>query len=310
MTGNCAVFLLFDHRYTDIIKLDNYNRFLPWRGYHETDKKAFGDAVVAFHDAVEACHYIRVDRFDEAVFESRYPEFGRRMKILQDETGKDGMHLGIPTHLSNIRRQYKGLNAYSGFNYNGAFDIADKKVDLPVSQELLEEATRGLPPKYVTVNVGSGECKDGSKVAKTWPAERFEKVMEMFKAKYGAVGIVQIGAGDSGKLEAADAFFLGKPMEQAVAVLKKATFHLDIEGGLVHIASQLGTKCFVLFGPTVAEYYGYENNTNIRAGNCHNCWAIYPDVYRCARDMKEPECMYGITPEMVFEEIDIYMKED
>ena len=72
-------------------------------------------------------------------------------------------------------------------------------------------------------------------------------------------------------------------------------------------ATQLGTKCIVLFGPTVREYYGYEQNINIQAGNCHNCWGLYSDVNRCARDLKEPECMYAITPDMVMRHLEEYM---
>ena len=90
-------------------------------------------------------------------------------------------------------------------------------------------------------------------------------------------------------------------------VLKNTLFHLDIEGGLVHIATQLGTKCIVLFGPTVKEYYGYEENINISVGTCHNCWGLYTDVNRCARGMAEPECMYSIQPELVMGYVDEYL---
>ena len=100
---------------------------------------------------------------------------------------------------------------------------------------------------------------------------------------------------------------MGSDFRLAFYLLKNSIVHIDIEGGLVHIATQLGTKCVVLFGPTIKEYYGYEQNINIQAGGCHNCWGLYSDVNRCARSMEEPECMYSITPELVMGYVDEYM---
>ena len=82
-------------------------------------------------------------------------------------------------------------------------------------------------------------------------------------------------------------------------ILRQSVLHIDIDGGLVHLATHMGTKCIVLFGPTPVSYYGYEENINLKAGNCHECYCLYPETNRCARDMEQPECMYSITPEAV-----------
>ena len=102
-------------------------------------------------------------------------------------------------------------------------------------------------------------------------------------------------------------YFLGKPFSFVTNVLSNSMLHIDIEGGMVHLASNLGTKCLVLFGPTQMKYYGYENNINIMAGDCHDCCGLYADVNKCARNMEKPECMYSITPEMVTEKIVKYL---
>jgi hypothetical protein len=62
-----------------------------------------------------------------------------------------------------------------------------------------------------------------------------------------------------------------------------------------------------LFGPTDERFYGYKQNINIKAGNCHGCYGLYTDINKCARGMEKPECMYSITPENVFKEINDYL---
>jgi ADP-heptose:LPS heptosyltransferase len=52
--------------------------------------------------------------------------------------------------------------------------------------------------------------------------------------------------------------------------------HIDDEGGLVHMATALGTKCAVLFGPTPVGIFGYEQNINICADTCKECFGIVP----------------------------------
>ena len=80
-----------------------------------------------------------------------------------------------------------------------------------------------------------------------------------------------------------------------------------IEGGLVHLATNLGTKCVVLFSPTQPNIYAYPNNINIVYATCNGCYGLYENGYACARGLEKPECMYSITPEMVMEKIAEYI---
>ncbi|MBR5162824.1 MAG: hypothetical protein IKW79_02235, partial [Schwartzia sp.] len=91
-------------------------------------------------------------------------------------------------------------------------------------------------------------------------------------------------------------------------VLRNAVLHVDIEGGLVHLATQLGTKCAVLFGPTPVTFFGYPQNINIVSPRCAGCHGLYEDLNHCAKEQAEPECMRSITPEMVMEAIAKYMR--
>lgn len=257
---------------------------------------------------IEACHFIRVDLFKNSEYREEYADFTNRLNKLMEEGEKENADICMPVHVTNLRRLYNGCNAYSGFNYNGAFEIKDKKVTIPLDSQAEEQFHLLKLGKYITVNYGNGDCKDGSKIAKMWPKEYFEQVITEFQKKYLEIEVVQIGVADAQKLSGADRYLLGEDFKVLAHILKNAILHLDIEGGLVHLASQLGTKCVVLFGPTVAEYYGYEGNINIRVGSCHNCWGLYTDVNKCVRRMKEPECMYGIRPEMVMKHICNYME--
>lgn len=281
----------------------NINRVIPDLGsrYHLNCKN------YALAMTFEACHFITVDCYKENIFTQRYPAFARKIHILQAEIKKDNIDITVPVHVTLIRRVYKGCNAYTGFNYNGAFMVKDKKVNIPLipsGKEYFDSLKLG---SYITVNYGNGECRDGRKVAKAWPLEYFGQVVKRFKEKYPSIEVVQLGEENSPKIKGVDRVIQGENFSRVAYILKHSIFHLDIEGGLVHIASQLGTKCIVLFGPTVLDYYAYERNINIIAGRCHNCWGIYSDINKCARDLEEPECMYSIVPDMVMERICEYM---
>lgn len=162
---------------------------------------------------------------------------------------------------------------------------------------------------YITVNFGNGDSEGAEGIAKSWSKDSFEKVIAWVKKTYQDINVIQLGGKNAAHLIGADKVVLGKDFRLVFHILKHSLLHVDIEGGLVHIATQLGTKCIVLFGPTVLHYYGYEQNINIRAGECRECWGLYSNVNKCARDLAEPECMKRITPEMVTDAIDLYFAE-
>lgn len=91
-------------------------------------------------------------------------------------------------------------------------------------------------------------------------------------------------------------------------ILKNALFHLDCEGGLVHLATAIGTKCIVLFGPTPLKYYAYPQNVNIHTGVCEGCMDLSDNwPYECINNKRQC-CMYSITPEMVMKNINYITK--
>ena len=234
--------------------------------------------------------------------------FIERINKLIERCKFENFNFNTPYAVMFYRRMYNKENCYTGFNYGDVFSIKDIQIKIPSPQKYIEQFKKIGLQNYITINTGNGTNKDSVAVAKSWPKERFQKVSNMFKERYPNIKIVQIGLPEESKIIGADKYFMGESFGLVAEILRNAIFHLDIEGGLVHLASQIGTKCIVLFGPTLTEYNAYENNINIKVGDCHGCYSLYLDNNRCARNMKEPECMYNITPEIVMECIDKYLE--
>lgn len=253
--------------------------------------------------------YVHVDVLKDKQIPFKYHEFQKRMLILQEESKKENLTSSTLVYAIYQRRLYKGLNAYTAFNYNGAFEIKNKQVDIPLNYEGKKRFQSFKLKKYVTLNFGNGVCKDGSKISKMWSQKNFEQLIASFKKKYPEIEVIQLGGDEGQKLNGVDNYFLGETFGVVAHILKNSLLHIDIEGGLVHIASQLGTKCVVLFGPTSKNYLAYDNNINLSVGKCQNCFGLYDDIYKCARNMEEPECMFSITPETVMAYIETYMEQ-
>lgn len=251
--------------------------------------------------------YIHITELKKNCFIEEYPDFMKSIEKLYEESQKENFNFNTLLYSIYQRRVYNGENAYSALNYNGAFKITDKQVDIPLVKEIEQEFYALNLGEYITINYGNMTKRSADKVAKMWPYSYFEQIVIRFKKKYPTIKVIQVGEKCAPRIKGVDKYLLGEKFELLSYILKNAFFHFDIEGGLVHIASQLGTKCIVLFGPTSVEYFGYSNNINISAGTCHNCCGLYRDLYACARNMEKPECMYAITPELVMEHISMYM---
>ena len=77
-------------------------------------------------------------------------------------------------------------------------------------------------------------------------------------------------------------------------MIKHSLCHIDTEGGLVHLANAVHTRCVVLFGPTPVEFFGYPQNINLEPSGCKACWfATQNWLIECPRHTSGPECMTG-----------------
>lgn len=206
-------------------------------------------------------------------------------------------------HIHFRRMIYKGLNAYNYLNFTGVFDIQDRDVEITLNDKYSDDYKKLGLKKYVTINYGTGFASEYGKnvTAKQWGYDKLCKFVSLFKNKFPNISVVQLGTKNALHIPNVDLYCIGNDLELVKYILYNSQLHIDSEGGLVHLATQLHTKCVVLFGPTMPEYFGYLENDNIMAGTCHGCYTLYDEIDKCARDMSCPECMDKITPEMVME---------
>ena len=272
-----------------------YGEGWKWREYH--------DVVLGVGDRVylQFLNKKRVERLE--------PELAEKMLFLQksnqEEFSNYPVHSFPTTRLILERARFLGRNRYTIFQCERALEITDTNVKLAVAQSAEQEyLTFGFKKKYITFNYGANQCAEG-KVPQTkmWPKEYHVQLNRLMKEKYPDIEVVQLGAENSEKLAGADRYIMGANLEVVKVILRESLCHIDCEGGLVHIATQLGTRCVVLFGPTPSWFYGYEQNINIVAEICKECLRLYPDWQTKCHKYDRPECMYSITPEKVYERL-------
>lgn len=258
-------------------------------------------------------HVVDVKKVEYYKVKSIYPELAKKIKQVIDTS--DNYFVDVPSQAYKdaifIRRGlYKGYNRYSALSNDGIFDINDKKVKLILKEEFYSSFKELGLNKYMTLNRGAADIFGTGKMQmKVWPKECYEGFIQLFKEKYPDIIIVQLGDRSAQKLNGADKYILGEDFELVKHVLNNSILHIDCEGGLTHMATQLGTKCAVLFGPTPVEYYGYEQNINIVSQKCNSCMGLILDWYvKCIKGNEKPECMYSISPQIVLEKISDHMQ--
>lgn len=219
-------------------------------------------------------------------------------------------HSYYTSRLMVDRGKFLGENRYTAYNCEGIFNITDKKVELYLKDDAEREFVKlGLEKNYITFNYGADRYSKGEKPKnKMWPKEYHSKLNQLLKDTYPEIEIVQIGADNIEKISGADRYIMGEDLEIVKVILKNALCHIDCEGGLVHMATQLGTKCAVLFGPTPSWFFGYDENINIVSPKCKECVYLFPDWQINCHKYDRPECMYSITPEIVLEKVSDYLE--
>ena len=163
-----------------------------------------------------------------------------------------------------------------------------------------------LPRKFVTVNYGSGEdLKVGEKCIKTWDIKYWEKLVMSI-----GVPVVQIGGGSTVKTIKGCTLNLENKLSifQSAEVMKRALFHIDIEGGLPILNQHLGGRSVVLFGACAIENQGRSFNLNLRSNTCTPCyeWGTHKHTrlkYKISEIGCGMECMRDLKPEYVIEQI-------
>lgn len=248
---------------------------------------------------IQSYRYIKIHACNDERLKLASEDSYQIIKRLQKKLAEEDTTMETSIYALLKRRMLAQKDYYSFFSYDGILPVHDKIIGLPKTAACAGD----LPEKYITVNSGSGVGPDGRIVCKAWPQDYFVRFVKLFRDRYPGVGIIQLGDSDCSEIDGVDRCIFGADFTEVAAILSGAVLHLDIEGGLVHLATHLGTRCAVLFGPTPIEYFGYDSNINITAQNCEWCIGLYRDTYKCAKGYDNPRCMYSITPEMVLNRI-------
>jgi len=269
-----GVFCPRPHRYDLTITAEHFVRV------HTTNQHRLTRLAPALMDAIATL---------QREFYNYYPNAGER-------NASEALHFH--------RCEMLGIDRYSTLRHRNIFSFSDKSTYISFDETFANcKFEFGLEGKaYVTVNYGAGNMGKMGLQTKVWPKKHFETLISMLKEHNPDLLVVQLGAKENSRLLGADCYIMGESMEIAKWILRDSQLHIDSEGGLVHLATQVSTKCVVMFGPTPAHYYGYEQNCNIVSTACSNCmgrtrgWA-----YECIHGGAEPICMHSIQPKMVFD---------
>ena len=274
----------------------------------EKDKKKYDILIQLYYEpSLLYCNLYRVRKLSK--------ELAERLCILYEYQKKDYFMCSPDPYMNRLqwdRAKFMGYTCYTLLGSSGAFDITDFKVDFPLNPDYEKQFLElGLGERYITFNFGTSEpLKDGKQQTKMWPKEYHEKLNFMIKTYFPDIKLIQLGAKNVIPVQGADIYILGENLEVVKYILKNSLCHIDCEGGLVHIASQLGTKCFVVFGPTPVDFFGYNTNENIVSDECKECCGLIKDWYTRCYKYGEAKCMKSIKPETVFNRLKLWMKKD
>ncbi len=150
--------------------------------------------------------------------------------------------------------------------------------------------------KYITVHNGA----DVARQTKCYPTKKWDGVCAYLKDN--GYKVIQLGkAGEEPIAHCID--MRGRTsIKQACALIAGAELHVDTEGGLVHIARAMRTRCVTIFGPTPESFFGYSCNVSVVTDKeCRGCWWKNEMWWReCPEGFPQPvPCMDGISTDDV-----------
>ncbi len=275
--------------------------FWGYKGIHGYYPNRFHERYAKYYDfAIKTTHYSEV----KYIAHNRVKKISSLLyeKLIYLKKSESYFSCGVEKDYYNfmMRCKFWGLTRYDAIGNGGILPTGNSFVKIFLDDKYKYDFYKwNSGKKYITTNYGIDMVR-----IKLWPKEYLEQLLAMIKFHRPDIEIVQLGGSNAPKLNNVDKYLFGKSFEFAKYVLKNSMLHIDCEGGLVHLASQLGTKCVVVAGPTPIWYYGYKRNINIVATKCKDCAGVVPYWYeRCMKGYEHPICMYSIKPQYVFDRI-------
>jgi heptosyltransferase II len=237
----------------------------------------FDPTGTALRNAMEQGRILRKQAFDQAIlftnsFESALAaKLGRIPRRFGYSHDARGMLLTDPVAVPEWKSKrhevfyYLNLVATVEKTLLSSETVTDHKakIDIPVSEwrrtqarSMLEEFGADISRLTVALGVGSTNSR-----AKRWLPENYARLNDLLQREFGA-NVILVGSADE-KVVSESVFAMAekKPivltgrtkLDEAVAVLSEIDLMVSNDMGLAHIASAVGTKTLVIFGPTDPE---------------------------------------------------------
>ena len=194
----------------------------------------------------------------------------------------------------------KGLTRKDFLSVISGFDAPNSKLPFELPDELFLKEIGLNDCQYITIHDGWDATSNKASIrpTKSYPIDLFTKAIVLIKNHYPYIKVVQLGFNTGSVIPGVDINLRDSTsVAQDALILKQAKLHIDIEGGLVHLATSLGTSCVVMFGPTNISYYGYAENKNIESKECGNCMHVTDTwMESCPLNYSPLKCMPSILP--------------
>lgn len=200
---------------------------------------------------------------------------------------------------------YKGRSRRDFLHYLAGVPYGGDRLEIDCETGVLEKF--GLvADQYITLHNGYDDTHGGIKKRATKVYADWDRVIVALRRLGLSLPIVQIGSPmTSEAIDNTDRNLVGKTeIEEAMALVAASAFHLDNEGGFVHVAAAFGRQSCVVFGPTSVDFFAYPGNVNIKPRECGGCWWVEPNwMINCPRGLDSPVCMDSHDPESIAAEI-------
>jgi len=267
--------------------------------YHHVHRKYDGALVVnqlAYYHGEEA-DYDRIRTLAPGLL----PVLARLNKVRPDWDVfiKHHPHLdGAMAHTAVALGDTRNTLLYSMTGLKSSGDLLPLRLDDSLCGDL-----RAAQRPWITINNGfDANFAIGSRPAtKCYPQEHWTTLVALLKKARPDLAIVQVGSRTSKPIPGVDVDLIERTsLPQVAALIQGAALHVDIEGGLVHLAASVGTRSAVLFGPTSIKYFSYPQNINLSSGFCGNCWWTKRTwMEACPRGYETARCMEQLDPQQV-----------
>jgi ADP-heptose:LPS heptosyltransferase/2-polyprenyl-3-methyl-5-hydroxy-6-metoxy-1,4-benzoquinol methylase len=214
-------------------------------------------------------------------------------------SGYDTEWKEFPLH-NNLLAKKLGVDEFTAMKETSLTDVSRDDLYIKLVDEDFNMMALLDGDKYVTIHNGA----DFARQTKCWPTSGWNEVVKVLKSR--GYKVIQLGKQLEEPIKGA-IYMAGKTtIRQTAAFISKAQFHIDTEGGLVHLAHAVRTRSIVLFGPTPVKFFGYPDNVNVETpSDCKDCWWVDDMWWReCPKKFPFPNpCMDSIKVIMVEEAI-------